>query len=118
MDVTLQRLKERKLAVKPVDVSEWFPPDGLMYVKEISSADSLRAARKTESVDNDDDWFARCLCDKDGNGLIAEGGEIDHENIPAGLFMAIVAAALELNGFSVEDAEGNLPSLDAVSPSV
>lgn len=118
MDVTFEQFASRKIAVEEIDVSFWFPPDGKMYVREISWADGLRASRKKKDVDNDEDWFARCLCDKDGNPVVPEGEEIDHENIPAGLFKMIVLAALELNGVKEEDAEGNSPSPDAVSPSV
>lgn len=117
MDVTFKQMKERPLAIEPVDVSKWFPPDGKMYVKELSAADSLRAAKEAQKADNDADWFSRCLCDKDGNKLIPDGETVDKEEMPAGLFKAVVSAALELSGFSVEDAEKNSPSPDDDSPS-
>lgn len=117
MDVTLEQLKERKLVIKPVDVSQWFGPDSKMYVIELSAADSLRAAKEAQKDDNDADWFSRCLCDKDGNKLIPEGETVDKEGMPAGLFKDVVSTALELSGFSVEDAEKNLPSPDDDSPS-
>jgi len=108
-EVTFEQLKKRKLAVSPVDVSEFFEPGSVMYVRELSAAEAMKAAKSGEGNDDENDleWFSMCLCDKAGKSIAPDGESIDRDVIPAGLFRIIVEAAVELNGFGEDDAKKN-----------
>jgi len=108
-EVTYEQLKKRKLAVEPVDVSAFFGDDSVMYVRELSAAEAMNAAETGEgdNEENDLEWFSLCLCDKDGSSIVPDGESVDRDSLPAGLFRAIVEAAVDLNGFGEEDAGKN-----------
>ena len=108
MDIAFAELKNRKLRVQSVDVAEWFSPDAKMYVRELSAAEAMKAAQaEGDDLEQQLEWFAMCLCDKQGTPMVPDGESIDQSSMPAGLFRAIVEAAIELNGMGEDDAEKN-----------
>jgi len=120
MDVTLEQMEGRELAVESVDVSRWFGKSAQVWVREVSAKEATDARKGTAELSEaeaNDFWFRLCFCDKDGNQVIAAEQPIDNDKIGAGLMAAVVNKAIGLNGFDTEDLEKNSPGQSGDSPS-